>query len=66
MQFLIDTQVILWFQSSDAKLSDRAKDLIVNKGNSCFISIVSLWEIAIKVNLKKLTIGMPFEVFQST
>ncbi len=29
----------------------------------CFISIVSLWEIAIKINLNKLTIGMPFEYF---
>ncbi len=63
MQLLIDTQAILWFQGSDAKLSDKARDLIINKDNTCFISIASLWEIAIKVNLNKLSIGMPFGNF---
>lgn len=61
MRFLIDTQAILWFQASDAKLSAQAKGLILDEGNACFISIVSLWEIAVKVNLNKLKIGMPFE-----
>jgi PIN domain nuclease of toxin-antitoxin system len=63
MQLLIDTQAILWFQSSDIKLSNKVRDLIIDKGNACFISIASLWEIAIKINLNKLTIGIPFENF---
>ena len=45
---------------ADIKLSKKAKDLILDKANVCFISIVSLWEIAIKVNLNKLKIGMDF------
>jgi len=61
MRLLIDTQAILWFQSSDGKLSNQAKDLIMDQGNTCFISIASLWEIAIKMNLNKLKIEMPFE-----
>jgi PIN domain nuclease of toxin-antitoxin system len=65
MQLLIDTQAILWFQGSDVKLSDQARDLIINKDNTCFISIASLWEMAIKVNLNKLSIGMPFENFSN-
>ncbi|MGZ3872659.1 MAG: type II toxin-antitoxin system VapC family toxin, partial [Mucilaginibacter sp.] len=63
MRLLIDTQIILWFQNSDRKLSDKIRDLILDTGNSCLISIASLWEIAIKINLNKLTIGMPFEDF---
>jgi PIN domain nuclease of toxin-antitoxin system len=63
MQLIIDTQAILWFQNADTKLSKKAKDLILNKTNVCFVSIVSLWEIAIKVNLKKLKIGMDFRDF---
>ncbi len=60
MQLIIDTQAILWFQNADTKLSKKAKDLMLDKANVCFISIVSLWEIAIKVNLNKLKIGMDF------
>ena len=65
MRLLIDTQAILWFQGSDDKLSDTAKNLISDKENACFISIVSLWEIAIKVKSNKLNVGMPFHELQS-
>jgi PIN domain nuclease of toxin-antitoxin system len=63
MRLLIDTQVILWFQSSDEKLSNRAKELIFDGNNTCYISMASLWEMAIKINLNKLIIGLPFEDF---
>jgi PIN domain nuclease of toxin-antitoxin system len=65
MKLLIDTQAILWFQGSDNKLTSRARDLMSDENNVCFVSIASLWEIAIKVNLNKLTIGMPFKDFCS-
>jgi PIN domain nuclease of toxin-antitoxin system len=37
MRLLIDTQAILWFQSSDTKLSDEAKNLILDNENACFV-----------------------------
>jgi PIN domain nuclease of toxin-antitoxin system len=64
MRLLVDTQAILWFQSSDDKLSNGARDLIIDKNNICFISAASLWEIAIKINLKKLTLGIAFSHLQ--
>jgi len=63
MRLLIDTHAILWFQSSDTNLSNQAKSLIINEENTCFISIISLWEIAIKISLNKLTIGMNLDEF---
>jgi PIN domain nuclease of toxin-antitoxin system len=63
MNLLIDTQAILWFQASDPRLSDKAMELIADKKNTCFVSIASLWEIAIKVNLNKLTVGISLEGF---
>jgi PIN domain nuclease of toxin-antitoxin system len=65
MQLLIDTQAILWFQASDSKLTIKATNLIADQQNKCFVSMASLWEMAIKVASNKLSVGMPFENFQS-
>ena len=42
MQLLVDTQAILWFQTSDSRLLANAKLLIENPENNCLISIASL------------------------
>ncbi|MFS2188155.1 type II toxin-antitoxin system VapC family toxin [Mucilaginibacter sp. Mucisp84] len=65
MQLLIDTQAILWFQTSHDRLSKTAKQLIENPDNQCYISMASLWEMAIKVALKKLNIEIGYENFYS-
>ncbi|MGX9365342.1 type II toxin-antitoxin system VapC family toxin [Desulfoplanes sp. PS50] len=56
MNFLLDTHVFLWFAAYPEKLSDRAKQIILNTKNSLFLSIVSLWEMQIKIQLGKLDI----------
>ena len=48
MRYLLDTNALLWFLTGDEKLSDRARQLIDDPSNEKFLSIVSLWEIAIK------------------
>ena len=63
MRLLIDTQSILWFEASDNKLPKSIKEIIENPGNECFVSIASLWEMAIKVGREKLNIEMGFENF---
>ncbi|MCC7520474.1 MAG: type II toxin-antitoxin system VapC family toxin [Flavobacteriaceae bacterium] len=54
MNVLLDTHTFLWFVAGDRKLSEKVIDAIENQKNSIFISIVSFWEIAIKLNLGKL------------
>ena len=61
MRYLLDTHTLLWFISEDKKLSDRAHRLILDSNSEIFLSIASLWEIAIKVNIGKLALEQPFE-----
>lgn len=61
MKYLLDTHTLLWFLQGDKKLSDKARQLIDSPRNSKFLSIVSLWEIAVKVSLGKLVLGKSFE-----
>lgn len=61
MKYLLDTHTLLWFLKGDKKLSDKARQLIDSPRNSKFLSIVSLWEIAVKVSLGKLALDKSFE-----
>ncbi|MGB5960604.1 MAG: type II toxin-antitoxin system VapC family toxin [Coleofasciculaceae cyanobacterium] len=58
MRFLLDTHTFLWFIEGNLNLSNTAKKLIEDEGNQRFLSIASLWEISIKINIGKLGIGM--------
>jgi PIN domain nuclease of toxin-antitoxin system len=61
MRVLIDTHALLWYLQGDANLSNLALTTIEDKDNDVFVSIVSLWEIAIKLGLSKLELQRPFE-----
>ncbi len=53
MTYLLDTHTFLWFINDDNALSTDAKALIENPENIIYLSIASLWEIAIKVSLSR-------------
>jgi PIN domain nuclease of toxin-antitoxin system len=55
--FLLDTHALLWFIQGDPQLSDRARGIITTDTNQLHLSVASLWEITIKLNIGKLTIG---------
>ncbi|GAB4051357.1 type II toxin-antitoxin system VapC family toxin [Spirosoma litoris] len=61
MNYLIDTQIFLWFISGSTELSKKARETIEDEDNEIFISIASLWEISIKTALGKLTINGNYE-----
>lgn len=60
MKFLLDTHTFLWFIAGDEKLSDTARNIILDDDHHRFLSIASIWEIAIKVSLGKLVLTEPF------
>jgi PIN domain nuclease of toxin-antitoxin system len=60
MKYLLDTHVLLWYLSKDPNLSAKAKEIVDDRADLYF-SIVSLWEIAIKVNIGKLQINRPID-----
>lgn len=57
MKILLDTHAFIWFVEDDVQLPDRLKKLIENPSNEIYLSIASIWEIAIKIQLKKLTVN---------
>lgn len=62
MNLLLDTHSFLWFIGGNTNLSPTARSLIEDTSNQPFLSLASLWEIAIKSSLGKLTLAQPFEV----
>ena len=56
MKILIDTHTFIWFVEDDDKLPEQLKEIIANPANEIYLSIASLWEMAIKIQLKKLKI----------
>lgn len=61
MKLLLDTHIFLWFIMGSSNLSVHARVLIEDVANQKFLSVASLWEIAIKSSLGKLILSAPFE-----
>ena len=54
MKYLLDTHVLIWLAENSPKLPPEIKEHIVHPKNVIYISSASLWEITIKLNLRKL------------
>lgn len=63
MDNLLDTHTFIWFVEGDAQVSAKARKAIEETGVENFVSIASLWEIAIKISLGKLEIKTPFQKY---
>ena len=61
MKVLFDTHTFLWFIGGDARIGSNARREILEFGNERFLSIASLWEIAIKASIGKLEPHSSFE-----
>ncbi len=61
MKNLLDTHTFIWFLEDNKNLSPTAIGYIEDSKAENYISIVSLWEIAIKISIGKLEIKIPFE-----
>ncbi len=66
MKVLLDTHTFLWFIEDDARLSKNASEAILKLNNQRFLSVASLWEIAIKVSIGKMNSHGPFETLVQT
>lgn len=54
--YLLDTNALLYFLYDSGKLSKKASDIIYHNDEKINVSIVSMWEIAIKSSIGKLEI----------
>ena len=58
MRVLVDTHTFLWALLKNHRLSATAKQILTSKEHELYFSLVSLWEIAIKMKIGKLnTVG---------
>ncbi len=62
MKILLDTHTFLWFINDSPELSNPVADLLESDVD-LLLSMASLWEIAIKVSLNKLTLPDDYERF---
>jgi len=59
MKLLLDTHTLIWFIEGNPALSMTARRHIEDTSNELYLSVASLWEMAIKVSLGKLTLAQP-------
>jgi PIN domain nuclease of toxin-antitoxin system len=59
MKLLLDTHTFLWWDSEPEKLSRRALELCQNPENTLILSVASIWEMQIKIQLGKLRLDVP-------
>lgn len=59
MKLLLDTHAFLWFVAGDERLSQRAKRAMEDDEAELFLSAASVWEMAIKSSLGRLSLSLP-------
>lgn len=56
MNLLLDSHTFVWWRDELHKLSSKAFAEISNSNNDIFLSVVTVWELQIKIALNKFTI----------
>jgi len=61
MRVLVDTHVFLWWVEGNRALPAKAREALSDRDNECLLSLVSVWELAIKAGLGKLKLALPVQ-----
>lgn len=61
---LLDTHAFIWLTENDSSLPYNLR-MTINNADLVYLSIASLWEIAIKLNLGKLSLQQSYETIGS-
>jgi PIN domain nuclease of toxin-antitoxin system len=61
MKLLLDTHTFIWWANEPEKLSENALAACQDNRNTLILSVVSAWEMQIKMQLGKLKISRPIE-----
>lgn len=66
MKLLLDTHAFIWWDSEPDKLSSRVLALCRDQTNILLLSVASVWEMQIKLQLDKMKLALPLaEVVES-
>jgi PIN domain nuclease of toxin-antitoxin system len=61
MKLILDTHTFIWWANEPEKLSEKALTACQDNSNTLILSVVSVWEMQIKMQLGKLKISRPIE-----
>lgn len=62
MNYLIDTDALIWFIANSENIPQGTKVIIENTANDCFVSIATYWEIGIKNSIGRLDLSADLKV----
>jgi PIN domain nuclease of toxin-antitoxin system len=60
VRLLVDAHAFIWAVDDPSKLGTQAVTALQDPGNDLLLSAGTIWEIAIKVGLGKLSLSMPY------
>ena len=61
MKLLFDTHTFIWWFNERKNLSQRIMDLCANRKNTLILSVVSIWEMQIKLQIGKYSLAKPLQ-----
>ena len=61
MRYLLDSCTWIFLLTGDSKLKQQQKQAILDNQNTIYISVVSLWEMSVKINKGKLKLPKPLQ-----
>ena len=53
-RYLLDTHTAIWFFDGDSSMSPAANQIIRDRSNRIYLSVISAWELTIKISIGKL------------
>ena len=59
MKLLLDTHTFIWWDCDPLRLSSEALNMCQNQENVLLVSVASLWEMQIKLQLGRLKLNTP-------
>jgi PIN domain nuclease of toxin-antitoxin system len=62
---LLDTHAFIWYSEDDSKLPESIK-LEIEAADRVYLSIASLWEVAIKLSIGKLSLRSNYESIEAS
>jgi PIN domain nuclease of toxin-antitoxin system len=62
---LLDTHAFIWYSENDPKLPESIK-IDIENADRVYLSIASLWEIAIKLSIGKLSLRSNYESIEAS
>jgi PIN domain nuclease of toxin-antitoxin system len=58
VKLLLDTHALLWWLDDDRRLGAQARALIEAPDNTILVSVVTLWEMVVKIRIGKLQVDI--------